>query len=81
MISVLDDATTIDGYDTVGVSHGRHSVRDDNDSAIFGNRPHALLDDSLAFIVQRAGGFIEDQDARICVKAGSLATRNVEAEK
>ena len=67
---------------TVGVSHGRQSVRDDNDSAIFGDRPHVLLDDSLAFIVQRAGGFIEDQDARICgVRAGSLATRKVEDEK
>src|ERR1700758_3622635 len=49
----------------VGVYQYGETVRDDNDSAAFGDPQQIGIDDRLAFGVERARRLIEDQDARI----------------
>ena len=38
---------------------------DDEDGAALGDLAHVVLDDALALVVERAGGLVEDEDARI----------------
>src|SRR6201997_4520888 len=49
----------------VGVYQYGETVRDDNDSAAFGNPQQIGIDYCLAFGVERARRLIEDQDPRI----------------
>jgi hypothetical protein len=37
----------------------------DDDGAPFGDLTHILLDDRLRLVIERARGFIEDENARI----------------
>src|SRR5690348_6722393 len=61
--AVLDEASTIDGDDSVRAAHGREPVRDDEDRTPARNLLHVLLDRSLALVVERAGCLIEYEDA------------------
>jgi hypothetical protein len=65
MRAVLDDAAFLDRDDPVAVAHGGEPVRDDEHGAAMHDALHVLLDDALAFIIERAGRLVEDQDARI----------------
>src|SRR5262249_30345799 len=61
----VDDAAASDGDDAVGAADGGEPVGDDQDGAALPDASHVVLDDPLAFIVERARGLIEDQDARV----------------
>src|SRR5262245_1096798 len=65
MRAILDDAPAVERDDAGGRTHRRQSVRDDEHRAALGDVLHVLLNDALAFVVQRTCGFVEDQDARI----------------
>src|ERR1019366_6728789 len=65
MRTVLHQAAAIDGHDAVSPAHGRQTVRDNEDGPALGDQRHVLLDDPLAFIVERACGFVKDQDTGI----------------
>ena len=45
--------------------HGRQAVRDDDAGAIAHEACDRILDQTLALGIQRAGGLVEDEDARI----------------
>jgi len=63
MRPVLDQASPLEGEDTVGATNRRKSVSDDDGRAPLADAPHVVLDDPLALVVQRACCFVEDQDA------------------
>src|SRR5690242_7931370 len=62
--AVLHDAAVLDGNDAVGVAHRRQAMGDDEYSSSGADMTHILLDDLLAFVVERACGLVEDQNAR-----------------
>ena len=63
--TIFDQAPMIERQDAVGKANRRQAVGNDEHRAPLSDLRHVLLDDPLAFIVERAGGFIEDQDARL----------------
>ena len=44
---------------------GRQPMRHDKNRSPFGDRRHVLLDDPVAFAIERIRGFVEDQDPRL----------------
>ena len=40
-------------------------MRHDKNRSPFGDRRHVLLDDPVAFAIERIRGFVEDQDPRL----------------
>src|SRR5208283_4992475 len=54
MRTVLDQPTAIDGDDAFGAPHGGKPVGNNKDRPILDDLFHILLDDPLAFIVERA---------------------------
>src|SRR5258707_51411 len=65
MGAVLDDAAALDGDDAVGPAHRGKPVGDNENGAAFTYPAHIVLDDALTLVVERAGGFVEDQNAGI----------------
>src|ERR1700758_867027 len=63
--AVLNEATTIDRQDPIGPPDRREAVRDDEDRAPLRNLLHVLLDDPFAFVIERAGCFVENENPRI----------------
>jgi hypothetical protein len=52
-------------HDAVGLAHGGQAVGDDDHRAALADGLHVVLDDAFRLVVERAGGFVEDQDARV----------------
>jgi len=65
MRAALDDATAIHDQDQVGGEDGREAVGDDDAGAPLHDALEGLLDERLGLTIQRAGGFIQDQDPGI----------------
>src|SRR6266571_6172389 len=65
MAAVLDDTATLDRDDAVGPAHRGKPVSDDENGAAFANPAHVVLDDALTLVIERAGGFVEDQNAGV----------------
>jgi hypothetical protein len=65
MGAVLDDAAPLDGDDPVSAANRRQPMGDDQDRAALRDLAHVLLDDPLAFVIERARCLVEDHDARI----------------
>src|SRR3981081_3939420 len=63
--AVLDDTTTLDCDDAVGPAHRGKPVSADENRAAFTYPAHVVLDDALTLVIERAGGFVEDQNAGI----------------
>jgi len=61
----LDDAMIIDHQDLVGVADGAQPVGDDQAGAVCHKRTQALLDKQLGARIHRAGGLVQDEDARV----------------
>ena len=61
----LDDAALVHHDDAIGVQDGGQPVRDDHAGAAAHELPQRILDQVLALAVERAGGFVQDQDARV----------------
>src|SRR5690606_22184308 len=70
--TLLDNLSAIDHDDAVGISDRRQTMRNDDDGATFANRLHVVLNDAFGFVIERAGGLVENQNARI----GNQRTRN-----
>src|SRR5436309_720362 len=67
--AVLHDPPAIDGDDAVCTPHRGKPVGDDEDGTPFTNATHVVLDDALAFVVERAGGLVENQNTGIVDKS------------
>jgi len=63
--ALFDYAAIVDDKDGVRHAHGGQSVRDNQHRALAADGAHVVLDDALGFIIQRAGRFVENQDARV----------------
>ena len=64
MVAVLDDAAMLERDDPVRIAHGREPMSDDEHRPAGGNSLHVLLDGTLAFVIERAGGLVEDEESR-----------------
>ena len=65
MAACLDDVPVVDDDDGVAVLDGAEAVGDHEHGASRGDLREVLHDDVLALVVERARGFVEDEDARI----------------
>src|SRR4051812_46606127 len=63
--AVLDDAAAFERDDPVGTGDRGKPMRDDHYGATLGDPPHVLRNDALALVSERAGGFVENQNAWI----------------
>src|SRR5258706_10275235 len=61
MRAVLDDLATFHDKNAMRVADRCEPVRNDDHRAAFGDEPHVVLNDSLRFVVERRGGFIENE--------------------
>ncbi len=61
----FDDAAVLDDEDDVGVEDRREPVRDHEARAAFHQRHERGLDRRFVGRVERAGRFVEDEDARV----------------
>ena len=61
----LDDTTAFEHDDAIGVQNGGQSMCNHDVGASAHEALQRILDQELAFAVERAGGFVEDQNARI----------------
>lgn len=52
--TILDQAPMVERQDAIGVANRGQSVGDDENRTSFGNLPHILLDDPLAFVIEGA---------------------------
>ena len=73
--SILHQPAAIDGDDAIASAHGGQAVGDDEDGAALGDARHVVLNDALALVVERTGGFVEDEDTRVA----DQRTRNRQA--
>ena len=75
----------IERYDTVSIANRGQAVGNHEDRASLGDLRHVMLDDLFAFVIERARGFVEYQDARLAQQRASncntlaLATREAAA--
>ena len=69
--AILDQAPMVERQDAVGEANRGQAVGDDENRTSFGDLRHVLLDDPLAFIVERARGLVEDQDPRLAQQCAS----------
>src|SRR5882724_6440898 len=51
--SVLHQSAAIDGDDSIASAHGRKAMGDDEDGTPLSDALHVILNDALAFVVQR----------------------------
>ena len=68
MRTLLGDALFGENQDPAGIADGGKAVGDHKGGAILRQFFQALLHHPLAFIIQRAGGFIKDQNRRVFQK-------------
>ena len=65
MRTAFDDLALVHHNDAVRMPHRAQTVGDDEDGSPLTDLRHVALHDGLALVVQRAGGLVEDQDARL----------------
>src|SRR3546814_1673307 len=65
MRAALDDPSGVEYADLVGLDHRRQAVRDHDRGAALFDAFERRLDLGLGAAVERAGGFVEDQDRRV----------------
>ena len=65
MGTFFHDAPLVQHYDAIGVAHRAQTVGDDEHGAALADVRHVALNDGLAFVVESAGGFVQNQDARV----------------
>src|SRR3990167_2158418 len=51
--------------DAVALAHGAQAMGNDKYRTTFADVQHVVLDDAFGFIVEGAGGFVKNQDARV----------------
>src|SRR5712664_2746482 len=65
MSSALHYTAVTEHQDLVGVHHGREPVRDHEGGAAYGDALELRLDGFFGARIERRGGLVEDQDARV----------------
>jgi hypothetical protein len=63
--ATLDDPTGLEHQDQIRLAHGRETVRDHERGAAAHHVLQRLLHPRLGRRIQRAGGFVQDQDWRV----------------
>lgn len=71
----LHDAPHVHDDDPVGMAHGGQTVGNDEHGAALADVLHVALDDGLRLVVERAGGFVQDEDAGLVNRARAMAMR------
>ena len=61
----LDNATTLQDDDTVGMANGRETVSDDNSCAVLQHQVKSLLNLRLGKRINAGRCFIENNDGRV----------------
>ena len=75
MRAIFNDTAVFDRHNAIAVTYRGTPVGDDDDGTTIGNIAHIGLNDALTLVIERAGGFIEDQNTR----AGDQRARNGDA--
>lgn len=65
MRSGFHDLPFVHGDDAVRHAYGGQAVGDDEYGAVAADGLHVLHNGAFGFVVERAGGFVENQDARV----------------
>jgi hypothetical protein len=65
MAADVVDLAALQHEDRVGIDQRREPVRDDDQCTAVGDAIDVGVDDGLALGVERAGGFVEDENARV----------------
>ena len=65
MGAAFDQRAFIEDKDAVGVDDGGEAVCDDEAGAVFGDLVERVLDLFFGVAVERAGGFVEDENGRV----------------
>ena len=63
--TLFNNLAMIDHEDAVGLAHGGQAVGDDEHGSALADAREVFLDDALGFVIEGAGGLVEDQDARV----------------
>ena len=61
----LSDSVVRHHKDFICAADGGKTMGDGDGGAVFGQDIQALLDPAFAFIIQGAGGFVQDQNGRV----------------
>ncbi len=65
MTALFGDPTVLDDQNALAPAYGAEPVGDDEHGASLADAVHVLLNDKLRFIVQSAGGFVQNQNFRL----------------
>jgi hypothetical protein len=65
MGSMLNDRAVLHDVNTVGIADGGQAVGDNDRGAMFGDDVKRSLNRGFGFVIDGAGGFIQDQDRRV----------------
>ena len=65
MGTTLGDAAMVNDQDHIGVPHGGQAMRDDEHRTTVRDHAHIGLDDRLRFVIEGAGRFVQNKNARI----------------
>ena len=65
MRAFLDDSAVVHDDDAVGGADGREAVRDDDGGAVVHQPVERVLDQPLAFRVERGRRFVEQKQGRV----------------
>ncbi len=65
MGSLLDDASVLQHRDPIGGANAREPVGDEQYSPPLHQVPNRLVDHALGLSIERRGGLVEDQHARV----------------
>ena len=60
------DLAVLQNEDPVGMAHGGKTMRDDERSAAGEEFLQGVLDESFRLLINRAGRFVQNQNARLC---------------
>lgn len=63
--AAFHNAVPVHDDDPLRVPHGAQAVGNDEHGAPLADMGHVAPDDGFAFVVERAAGFVEDEDARL----------------
>jgi hypothetical protein len=65
MRAVLDNASLLEYQNGVCRAHGRQAMGDEKHGTVPTHLGEVALDNGFGLVIERAGGFVEDEDARV----------------
>ena len=64
--ALFDELTLVEDEDGIGLPNRGEPMRNDENSPPLADAAEIVLNDPLGLVVERAGGFVENQNARVC---------------